>query len=131
MSRRRKEKAENIWNLPNTLTFIRVIITFITIYFIFAQFPLLLIAILFTLGMITDFLDGQIAKRFNLITEFGRKADMIADRFLWIGTALAFLIAFGRQLIPLYGIQLLFTMSREIISMPFALIAFFTGKGIP
>ncbi len=127
------KKEENIWNIPNFLTLTRVIIAFITIYFVFAGFSFLIIAISFTIGMITDFLDGQIARRFKLVTEFGRKFDMIADRLLMIGTVVAIIIDMGLNgdVSNWFGFQILIVMSREIISFPFALIAFTSGKKIP
>src|SRR3989338_2127453 len=90
--RERKPAQENIWNVPNSLTLLRVILTFATMYCIFAQYSLAVVAILFAIGMVTDFLDGQIARRYKLETEFGRKFDIIADRFLLIGTAFALAI---------------------------------------
>jgi CDP-diacylglycerol--glycerol-3-phosphate 3-phosphatidyltransferase len=100
---------------------------------IFTNSNLKNIVIVFAIAAFTDFLDGQIARRFNLVTEFGRKADMIADRFLWVGTALAIVIAFGidGRVGAIEGVQLLFIMTREIITAPFALPAFFSGKEIP
>ena len=86
------QPKENIWNVPNVLTFSRIIITFLTIFFIFAGFNIVYIVIAFVIGMITDCHDGQIARRFHLTTEFGRQFDMIADRVLMIGVALAAII---------------------------------------
>src|SRR3989344_1680419 len=83
---------ENIWNIPNALTFSRIIITILAVFFIFADFDIVYVAVAFVVGMITDFLDGQIARRFNMKTEFGRQFDMIADRFLMISVALAAII---------------------------------------
>ena len=98
-------KKENIWNIPNTLTFLRVIITFATLYCIFAQYSLTLVAILFAVGMITDFLDGQIARRFNMTTEFGRQFDIIADRFLMLGVTGALTIDFAPFIVILNGLR--------------------------
>ncbi|GAI08641.1 unnamed protein product, partial [marine sediment metagenome] len=57
----REQKKENIWNTPNALTLSRVIITFVTMYFIFADFDISYIIVAFVVGMITDTLDGQVA----------------------------------------------------------------------
>ena len=79
-----------------------------------------LIVVAFVLGMITDFLDGQIARRFNSVTEFGRKFDIIADRILMIATVLAIIIKFGSDgiLNGWYIFQIIIILSREIISLP-------------
>lgn len=129
----KNKKEENIWNIPNTLTFSRLIITFIIIYCIFARVNIVVIASLFAIGMITDFLDGQIARRFNRTTEFGRKFDMIADRFLMTGVALAFIIEFTFQGVLTRSeiLQIFIIMTREIITFPFAVIVMTAGRGLP
>jgi cardiolipin synthase len=126
-------KEENIWNIPNTLTFFRVIIAFILFYLIIAGFDLLTITIVFAIGMITDFLDGQIARRFNQVTEFGRKFDMIADRILMIGTVLVLVVHWSitGELSKWFGFQILLIMSREIIALPFVMMAFISGNMLP
>jgi CDP-diacylglycerol---glycerol-3-phosphate 3-phosphatidyltransferase len=128
-----ENSQEKIWNLPNFLTFSRVIIAFVVIYFIFAGFPLFYIASFFVLGMITDFWDGFLARRLKLTTEFGRNFDMIADRFLMVGTVLALIIKFTES--PLFTsyhlFQIFIILSREILVTPVVLTAILTGAGIP
>ena len=124
------KKKENIWNFPNTLTLIRIIITFSTIYLILADFDIAIIAGFFIFGMVTDFFDGQIARKFKQETEFGRKFDIIADRFLMISTVLALILTY-QGLSRSEIMQIFLVMSREIVSFPFALIAFASRKKIP
>lgn len=125
-------EKENIWNLPNILTLCRILIAFLIIYFIFADFSIIYIVIAFIIGMLTDFFDGQIAKIFNLKTEFGRKFDMIADRVLIVGVILAVIIKFSQMgiLTKNHFFQIFFILSREMIAFPFLLIAAISGKGI-
>ena len=52
-------------------------------------------AVVFTVASLTDFVDGWIARRFGLVTSFGKVADPIADKAL-TGTALLLLSAYGR-----------------------------------
>ena len=126
-------KKENIWNIPNALTFVRVIATFILIYLVFAKANVVSIVVVFVIGALTDFLDGQIARRFNMKTEFGRKFDMIADRFLLIGFffALVFDYQAGGDLSRNNMTQILLLLSREIVSFPFAIVGFVANKEIP
>ncbi|MBM3232726.1 CDP-alcohol phosphatidyltransferase family protein [Candidatus Pacearchaeota archaeon] len=133
MKKSQKSKRENIWNIPNTLTFIRVVITFAIIYLIFARFSLVTVAIFFIIGMLTDFLDGQIARRTKTVTEFGRQFDMIADRFLMTMTAIALIIDFSIQgvLTRSHMFQVFLILSREIVSFPFAIVAFVWRKPVP
>ena len=129
------KKKQNIimQNIPNFLSISRIILAFIVIYLIFTNASLITIVVIFVIAALTDFFDGKLARFYKWESEFGRKTDIIADRFLWVGTALAFLIAFGLEgnLDWFDGIQLLLIMTREIISLPFALIAFFSRKEIP
>ena len=128
-----KVEEENIWNIPNTLTLMRVLITFITIYFIFAGYDIVIIVILFSVGMLTDFFDGQIARRFNMATEFGRKFDVMADRFLMVGVAMAFILDYSIKgtLTQYHIMQIILIMSRELIALPVAIILLSSGKEIP
>lgn len=120
-------------NIPNFLSISRIILAFVVIYLIVTNQPVIEIVFIFSIAAITDFIDGKLARKFKWESEFGRRADVLADRFLWIGTAAAFLVVFGIEgrLHWFDGIQLMLIMTREIICMPFALIAFFSGKGIP
>src|SRR3989344_8593315 len=108
--------------IPNALTISRIILTFVVIYLVFIRASLVKIVIIFAIAAITDFLDGQLARKFKWESEFGRKADMIADRFLWAGTALAFIISYGMEGVLTWreGVQILLLMTREIITLPFA-----------
>ena len=95
-------------NLPNQLTVFRIIL--IPVFSILLSVPYawqsldvtgvmlplnwLLAAIVFAVASITDFLDGQIARRQHLVTNFGKFADPLADKLL-VMTALIFLTGFN------------------------------------
>ena len=130
---RKNVESPLLQNIPNFLSISRIIFTFIIVYLIFTNAPIPLIVTVFVIAALTDWFDGFLARRYRWTSEFGRKADMIADRFLWAGTALTFIAVFGLEgrLNWTYGVQLLFIMSRELITFPFALIAFVSGKPIP
>lgn len=101
-------------NLPNKITISRLIIAVIMIFF--AVFPWanvgassilttlgntgftildLILAILFVVGSATDAIDGKNARKYNLITDFGKFFDPLADKFL-VNSALIFLACYGR-----------------------------------
>ena len=128
-----QREKENIWNIPNFLTFCRIIITFVVVYLIFADFHIIYVVISFIIGMSTDFFDGLIARKFNLKTEFGRKFDMIADRVLIVGVGLAFIINFGilGVLTGSHYLQFIIMLIREILTTPVALVTMALGGGIP
>ena len=66
--------------------------------------------ILFTLASVTDFLDGYLARKYNLITPFGKIMDPIADKFLVLS---AFFIFMQMRLIPAW--MFIVIAAREII----------------
>ena len=72
-------------NLPNKLSLTRLIIAPIMIFFYLANFipyGKFIACGLFIIGAITDFLDGKIARKYNLITNLGKFLDPIADKLL-------------------------------------------------
>lgn len=129
----KKQPNTFLSNIPNMLTILRFILTLVVAYMIFNEFHIITIIVVFAIAAITDFLDGRLARRYGWTSEFGRRADMLADRFLWVGTVLAFIISFSlhEKFTGLVALQLAFIMSREIISAPFAIIAFFSGTLLP
>jgi CDP-diacylglycerol--glycerol-3-phosphate 3-phosphatidyltransferase len=126
---------EKIVNVPNFLTLLRFILTFVLIYLFFkveTQRDVFIILGVFIFAAFTDFLDGQIARRFNQVTKFGAKFDIIADRMLWIITGLLLVIFF-----PLHGIfdnshllQMILILTREIVCFPLVLINLFRKEKI-
>ena len=88
-------------NLPNKLTLMRVILVPVFMFFIIfpvagkAVSPLIALGI-FTIASLTDMLDGKIARKRNLITDFGKFLDPLADKLLVISDFVA--ILFRRSL---------------------------------
>lgn len=71
-------------NLPNRLTILRIcmIPVFVAAYFLpFSWAPIVAVAV-FVLAACTDFLDGYIARKYNLVTDLGKLLDPIADKIL-------------------------------------------------
>ena len=87
-------------NLPNKLTLMRVCL--IPLFMFFVIFPVLgdvaspiVAAVIFILTALTDMLDGKIARKYNLITDFGKFLDPLADKLLVFGGLMAILAAPG------------------------------------
>lgn len=79
-------------NLPNILTVFRIFLTFIFIFFLY-QAGLqakVLALVVFTLASLTDFFDGYFARKYNLISRFGKIMDPIADKFLMLSAFFIF-----------------------------------------
>lgn len=73
-------------NVPNILTIVRIILVPVMVVVLFldpTSFTMRILATLvFALAMITDFLDGNIARKYNLVSDFGKLWDPIADKLL-------------------------------------------------
>jgi CDP-diacylglycerol--glycerol-3-phosphate 3-phosphatidyltransferase len=91
--------ASGIWNLPNILTMLRIVLVPFFVWFLLADAPALVsqngiwrwaAALTFAVAIYTDKLDGDIARSRGLITDFGKIADPIADKLL-TGSALVML----------------------------------------
>jgi CDP-diacylglycerol--glycerol-3-phosphate 3-phosphatidyltransferase len=79
-------------NLPNKLTTSRIALTLVFLVAVFIEFPgnRTLALILFVVASITDWLDGAIARRRKLITNFGILMDPLADKILTCSAFIAF-----------------------------------------
>jgi len=71
-------------NLPNKLTVSRFALTVVFLAVVLSRSPIndSLALVFFSIASITDFLDGEIARRRNLITSFGKLMDPLADKIL-------------------------------------------------
>lgn len=79
-------------NLPNKLTILRIILVPFMIAALLIPFPhhVLVAGLIFGAASITDCLDGQIARKRNLVTAFGKFADPLADKILVIAAFICF-----------------------------------------
>ena len=78
-------------NIPNILTVTRIVLSAVVLLVYMLVFPVHYLAatILYFIAGMTDFFDGKIARRDNLITNFGKFADPLADKMLTTGVYLA------------------------------------------
>ena len=75
-------------NLPNKLTVLRLILVpFILVVMLlpYTWYNNLIAAFIFGAASFTDMLDGKIARKYNLVTDFGKFMDPLADKFMVIG----------------------------------------------
>jgi len=92
MTRRR-----DTFNLPNTITMARISVVPFLFFLLAAPGPFwsIVLAALFVVASITDFLDGFIARRCNLVTTMGKFLDPLADKLI-VNTAMILMIPIGR-----------------------------------
>lgn len=79
-------------NLPNKLTIGRIVLVPFLVAALLIDFPLnnLAALLIFAIASVTDLLDGKIARKNNLITDFGKFADPLADKILVLAALLCF-----------------------------------------
>jgi len=115
----KKSIKENIHNIPNFLTLLRGLGAVLLVYFIFANYSKITIFFVFIALALTDLFDGEIARRFNLRTKFGKYFDVVVDRIFMISFVAAVIIKFGIINNDLIFKLLPLIMTREIIAAPF------------
>ena len=109
-------------NLPNKLTILRVLM--IPFFVLFMLWDITgaadkwIAAAIFIVASLTDMLDGKIARKYNLVTNFGKFMDPLADKLL-VSAAMICLVEMGR--LPAWMVIVI--ISREFIISGFRLIA--------
>ena len=114
-------------NLPNKLTMLRVLLIPVFVVLLLADFwgkwlDYIALAV-FIIASLTDMLDGMIARKYNLITNFGKFMDPLADKLL-VCSAMICLLDLGR--IPAWVVIVI--IAREFIISGFRLVA--SDKGV-
>ena len=115
-------------NLPNKLTVARILLipVFLVVSYLEKGQPMLLWStVIFTIASLTDFLDGYLARKNNLITDFGKFMDPLADKAL---VAAALLILLQLQRIEAWAVLII--VVREYSVSIIRAIAATNGKVI-
>lgn len=115
-------------NLPNKLTLLRIILVPFFIIAMLVNFPFhyLVAGCIFGVASVTDTLDGKIARSRNLVTDFGKFADPLADKILVL-TALVCFLQVG--LLGSFGaIPVIIVLFREFAVSGIRLVAASSGK---
>ena len=122
-------------NLPNKLTVLRLFL--VPVFLIVGFLPetilpfyisCLVCAVLFIGTALTDMFDGKIARRDNLITDFGKFLDPVADKFMVIGALFVILYKFDNMRIAMI-VTLIVIVFRELAVTSMRLVVS-TGNGI-
>ena len=135
--RLREAASESLWNLPNQLTIARLILS--VVFFVLLALethgtvllwgtkPLLNASCLvFVFAVVTDFLDGYLARKWELTSTFGRIADPFADKIVVCG-GFVMLTGVAPQLIePWFAVVIMF---REFLVS--GLRSFLESRGVP
>ncbi len=117
-------------NLPNQLTVLRIIL--VPIFLVIMMLPTsvlpwqvsgLIGVALFIIASVTDMLDGKIARKYHLVTDFGKLMDPLADKFMVIGALTAIVYRADGLMRTLFTIALLVVIFRELAVTSLRLVA--------
>ena len=105
-----------------------LIVGFIPAHGLWHYISCVICAALFIGASVTDMLDGKIARRDNLVTDFGKFMDPVADKFMVIGAMFVLLYRFESLTLPLM-LSLIVIVFRELAVTSMRLVAS-SGKGV-
>lgn len=114
-------------NIPNKLTLFRILMVPVFLV-VSVSLPLgdtasrIASAAVFTLTALTDLLDGKIARKYNLVTDFGKFLDPLADKFIVFAALLAILVKYD-YLRPVFVWAAALVMFRELAVTSVRLVA--------
>ena len=116
----KRAAGKGIMNLPNKLTLSRMFMipVFIALFYVPFKGHYFAALVVFAIASLTDLFDGKIARKYNLVTNFGKFMDPLADKLL-VAAALICLTANGR----LAAWISIIIISREFIISGFRLVA--------
>jgi len=88
----RNKRAQSKWNSANLVTYSRILVTPLFLIFIFRPevWAKWTAGLLFAWGAISDYLDGYLARKYNLKSSFGALLDPLADKILMISVFVSF-----------------------------------------
>ncbi len=114
-------------NLPNRLSLLRVVLIPVCLGLLYAGTPLCnwLALAVFLIASFTDFLDGHIARSRNLVTDFGKFVDPVADKLLVL-SVLILLAAQGK----VHAWMVIIVLARELSVDGLRMVAALTGRVI-
>lgn len=116
-------------NLPNKITITRILMIPLVMFFYLANFipwGKFVAAIIFCVAAFTDFLDGYLARKNNMVTNLGKFLDPIADKVL-VMAALLLIVADGTVIAPYGVIMCSIILARELIVSGFRCVAASSG----
>ena len=106
-------------NVPNALTMVRIACTPIIIVLFMLNIPhgigYFCALGVYVLACVTDFLDGYIARQYNLVTDFGKFMDQIADKFITTTAIILVLLAYPTTYNWLAILLVLIVVLRDIL----------------
>lgn len=123
-----EDTKNTIINLPNMITIFRIVLVpvlFLLLFFSPGKLQSFFAGLVFSVASISDCVDGYLARRMNLVTDFGKFLDPLADKLL-VGVALIMMIPLGR--VPLWIVAII--LGREGMVTLFRVISLRKGNKV-
>jgi cardiolipin synthase (CMP-forming) len=114
--------TENKFSIPNILSFYRLFAIPFIIWSLMAEDRTIFI-VLISINLITDILDGYIARRYNLCTEFGARLDSMADIGTFLLSISGFLV-FEKPFVQAHGAAFLLLLGSYLTGQILSIIKF-------
>lgn len=114
-------------NLPNKITMVRIILIPFFVFFMLTDvvsYSKAIAAGIFIVASLTDMLDGHLARKYQLVSNFGKFMDPLADKLL-VCSALICFVAIPENPMPAWGVIVI--VSRDFIISGFRLVAADSG----
>ena len=111
----------NLFKLPNYITFLRILLIPVYLYY-FVQGNISAAAVFFTFSVITDFLDGYIARKYNLESKIGKLLDPLADKLTIVSILLVLIYL---NIIPRFISYII--LARELFILLSGIITYIFG----
>ncbi len=118
---RGRARKEDLFKIPNILCYIRILLVPFFVYLYLSEYYWQS-AIVLIVASLTDIADGYIARHFNMITDWGKFIDPVADKFMQF--SMLFVITFRR---PLVLILIVEYVLKEVILLVIGLMIYHKG----
>ena len=115
-------------NIANKLTILRIFLVPFFLFFLLSDFipnRYIIACIIFISAAITDHVDGKLARQYNIVTDFGKFLDPLADKILVMAAFICFV-----ELDIIGSLPVIIILSREFIVTSLRLVASSSGKVI-
>ncbi len=100
-------------NLPNKITMLRIIMIPFFVFFMLTdlvEYSNYIAVLIFIVASLTDTLDGYIARKYNLVSNFGKFMDPLADKLL-VSSALICFVSIPGNPMPVWGVIIIISLS--------------------
>lgn len=118
---RGKARKEDLFTIPNILCYIRIILVPVFVYLYLNDYRLWS-AVAVIIATLTDSIDGYIARRFNMVTDWGKFIDPVADKLMQFSMLFVVLMQY-----PLFFIVVVEYALKEIILLIVGLFIYHKG----